>query len=412
MSEPEEQLVDAGFESRAHVNALEHVQLSPLSIQAASLVRSIDALSRIFWISLAGTFLTIFFAGLSQLESNVSGDAISLGEYQVPKSLVPLAAMLFAAFVFWLTANRLRMLSYVLSSSRLPSTMVDEIFRLNPPVLNVFDEDNAHRWSPFNGVSVLIINWAVFFGNAIALTLFAAIQRGAVTAEFDLVEMTLVVLATVAATVYGAHTVFPPLRSILSRLHDINFRIGWPRKVGGVVLMVLVVALQHLDQIADPAEQGDNLIGPAFANAVDGETLFMRGVEVKLFGIDAVERDQQCQDATGLDYPCGRRATQALQERVQNQDVVCWPAYAISSLKVLGICALQQPGVTTPDNLGDFLELYRADTLSRLQVEQGHALSVGFGEERFAEEQDQAQTLRQGIWQGSFEPPSNWRARH
>ena len=88
----------------------EQSQLSPLSIQAASLVRSIDALSRIFWISLAGTFLTIFFAGLSQLDANVSGDFISLGEYQVPKSLVPLAAMLFAVFVMWLTANRLRML--------------------------------------------------------------------------------------------------------------------------------------------------------------------------------------------------------------------------------------------------------------------------------------------------------------
>ena len=290
--------------------------------------------------------------------------------------------------------------------------MVEEIFRLNPPVLNVFDEDNAQRWSPLNGVSVLIINWAVFFGNAIALTLFAIFQRGATTAEFNLVELTLVFVTTVAAVAYGARTIFPPLRRILSRLHDMRFRIGWPRKASGLALMLAVVALQHFDQIVDPADQANDLLGPAFANAVDGETLFMRGVEVKLFGIDAVERDQQCQDAMGLDYPCGRRATQALQRHVQNHDVVCWRAYAISSLKVLGICALQQPGVTTPETLNGFMKLYRSETLSRLQVEQGHALSVGVGEERFGAEQDQAQTLRLGIWQGSFEPPANWRARH
>lgn len=414
MSEPiETQPQDiAAPESRAHINALEHVQLSPLSIQAASLVRSIDALSRVFWISLAGTFLTIFFAGLSQLETNTANDFISLGEYQVPKSLVPLAAMLFAVFVFWLTANRLRMLSYVLVSSRLPEVMVDEIFRLNPPVLNVFDEDNGHRWSPFNGVSVLIINWAVFFGNALALTLFAAIQSGAIDAEFDLVELTLVSFGSVAVIVYGVRTIFPPLRSILSRLHDIEFRIGWQRKVGGLLLMLTVFVLHHLDQVMDPADQTDDLLGPAFANAVDGETLFIRGVEVKLFGIDAVERDQQCQDPSGVDYPCGRVATQALQQRVQNQDVVCWPVYAISSLKVLGLCAVQQPGEARPGSPDEFRKLYGNDSLGRLQVEQGHALSVGVGEALFAEEQNEAQTLRLGIWQGSFEPPSNWRATH
>ena len=34
------------------------------------------------------------------------------------------------------------------------------------------------------------------------------------------------------------------------------------------------------------------------------------------------------------------------------------------------------------------------------------------GEEAFAEEQDRAQRLRAGIWQGSFEPPASWRAHH
>jgi len=33
-------------------------------------------------------------------------------------------------------------------------------------------------------------------------------------------------------------------------------------------------------------------LGPAMANAIDGDTLFMGGTEVKLFGIDSVEGGQ------------------------------------------------------------------------------------------------------------------------
>ncbi|MCY3641698.1 MAG: hypothetical protein OXH37_11850, partial [Gammaproteobacteria bacterium] len=60
-------------------------QISPLSIQAAALVRSIESLSSVFWIGFGGTFLSMLFAGLSQLEVNAATDYIYLGEYQVPK---------------------------------------------------------------------------------------------------------------------------------------------------------------------------------------------------------------------------------------------------------------------------------------------------------------------------------------
>jgi len=165
--------------------AEDDVQLSPLSIQAAALIRSMEALSNIFWISLGGTVLTIFFAGLNQLSVNANSDYIALGEYQVPKAILLLAALTFALFAFWMTANRLSMLAYVLETTRLPRRMVFEIFHLNPPVLHVFDRNNAERWSPFTGVAVLLVNWAVFIGNAVALTWSVAIQEIATLASFD-----------------------------------------------------------------------------------------------------------------------------------------------------------------------------------------------------------------------------------
>jgi endonuclease YncB( thermonuclease family) len=386
--------------------------LNPLSIQAAALVRSIDALSNIFWISIAGTFLTIFFAGLSQLEVNADTDYIFLGEYQVPKSILPLASVAFAMFAFWMTANRLNMLSHVLATTRLPDTMVHEIFHLNPPVLHVFDANNTARWSPFTGVSVLVINWAVFFGNGIALTWASAVQRGASIAEFDGTLMAIYAILTLAVIGYGVRSIVAPLRRIIFILHRAELKVGWPRQVVAIAIIVVVFVTNHIDQFVSPSEQPDDLLGPAIANAIDGETLFIRGVEVKLFGIDAVEARQICQDSTGQDYPCGALATRALQALVQNETVVCLPLFAVNESRLVAACEIWDEATPKPMTAGDYFEGYHPNSLSRLMVVQGHALGVGVGRQLFGEEQNEAQVLRSGIWQGSFQPPSSWRADH
>jgi len=386
-------------------------QLSPLSIQAAALVRSIEGLSNIFWISIGGTFLTIFFAGLSQLASNANTDYIYLGEYQVPRSILPLAGLTFALIAFWMTSNRLKMLAFVLSTTRLPRAMVHEIFHLNPPILHVFEKSNADPWRPFTGVGVLIINWAVFFGNSIALTLATAAQQGASSAVIDLPTLGIYAVLIIVAVIYGVRSIFPPLRSILGILHGVEFNVGWPRAIGALLILIGVYATNNADMF-DDLEQADDLLGPSIANAVDGDTLFMLGVEVELFGIDAVERDQICQNAQGEDYPCGRVATRALQELIQHNDVICNPLFGVAGSRLVAVCEVILEGSPAPHEPNDFLQGYRPNNLSRLQVENGHALGVGIGKDVLRDEQLQAQTLRAGIWQGSFEPPSAWRSGH
>ncbi|WP_027894402.1 thermonuclease family protein [Calidithermus chliarophilus] len=44
------------------------------------------------------------------------------------------------------------------------------------------------------------------------------------------------------------------------------------------------------------------------ATVVDGDTLEIQGVRIRLWGVDAVESSQTCLDAQGKVYPCGRRA--------------------------------------------------------------------------------------------------------
>ncbi len=386
-----------------------HPQLSPLSVQAASLVRSIDALSNIFWLCFFAFFLSIFFAGLSQLEANTYTDYLFLGEYQVPKAILPLACLSFAVFAFWLVSNRLNMLGYVLGTSSLSYTMVREIFHLNPPVLHVFDKENANQWSPFTGVSVFIFIWSVFFGNAISLIVSGTITKGIALGEFDPILLSVYALALVGVLIFGVMTIAPPLRNILHRLHGEDFRIGWPRQVMAVVIACITVAVNQSDQLFAMSGGATGLVGPAYANAIDGETLYVNGMEVVLVGIDAVESDQICQSSTGEDYPCGQAATQALQAMVQTEKVICLPIVNVNERRILALCELALAGTELPTDPEHFIRGYRPNSLARLMVENGHAVGIGIGLEVFKDEQRQAQTLRTGIWQGSFMPPRLWR---
>jgi len=229
-------------------------------------------------------------------------------------------------------------------------------------------------------------------------------------ADFDLPMLGTFAVVTVFAVGYGVRAVFPPLRRILGVLHGIDFQIGWPRSVMALLVLVGVYVTNNADLI-DELEQPDDLLGPAIANAIDGDTLFMLGVEVELFGIDAVEQDQDCQDATGADYPCGRAATAALQALVQRNDVVCAPLFSTGARRVVAICEIVTDDAPAPRTQDELFTGYRPNNLSRLLVEQGHALAVGLAQDVLMQEQLQAQTLRVGIWQGSFEPPSAWRLR-
>ena len=386
-------------------------QISPLSIQAAALVRSIESLSSVFWIGFGGTFLSMLFAGLSQLEANAATDYIYLGEYQVPKSILPLISVGFAGFTFWLTGNRMTMLSQALRRTHLPDATVHEIFRLNPPVLNIFDADNAKPWKPTTGVNVFIINWAIFFGNSLALTWSSALQQGASFGNFDAGLLVLYLVLTILVIAYGGYATGPPLSRIHQTLHGSSYQVGWPRYVisGGMIAAVFII--NHWNQVSAPVEQTDDLIGPAPGNAIDGGTLLLRGVEVQLFGMDAVESDQVCQDAEGADYPCGRRATHALQTLLRDTDAVCFPLFAINDSRVVAVCELTEEGAEFPSSPIDFMQAGRERNLSRLMIAQGHALSIGIGSEYFRADQDEAQRQRIGIWQGSFQPPSVWRRR-
>jgi endonuclease YncB( thermonuclease family) len=128
------------------------------------------------------------------------------------------------------------------------------------------------------------------------------------------------------------------------------------------------------------------------AIVVDGDTLKLDGVPVRLFGIDAPERNQTCRDSRGADYRCGVRATDALASRLGDRIVRCEPRERDHYDRIVAVC-------------------FAGNTdLNGWMVAQGWALAYRRYSRDYIATEDVARAGRKGLWNGTFEKP--WKVRH
>ena len=373
-----------------------------LSIPAQAIVRSIDSLSYLFWISIVGTLVAIFLAALAILEGPAAG-SVQFGEYVIPSHVLPVACLVFAMFVLWLTASRLRMLDDALADDDLTSGMARDIFRLDPPVLNVFDARSLRPLALLSGTSVLLWIWSLFLGSALGLIFSATVAQGATLSVDMFAEFVAYAALALAIMIYGVRQVVPALRRILERLYGERLRIGIVRILVAAAVVVAGVFATNPDLAQIFMQDQWRPVGPTRANAIDGETLLLENGEVVVVvGIDALRPGQTCLDARGEEYACGRRATQYLQSLVQDTAVHCLVAYPN-----MGLCVPAEPGTKPPRRPGAY---FVEQSLAAEMVTAGFALAEGDAEELLHGLQNEAQRKRVGAWQGAFEPPNRWEA--
>jgi endonuclease YncB( thermonuclease family) len=125
------------------------------------------------------------------------------------------------------------------------------------------------------------------------------------------------------------------------------------------------------------------------AAVIDGDSIRVAGLEVRLAGVDAPELRQTCR-AEGRDYPCGEAARRALDALVGGHVVTCRLDGRDRYGRRLGAC-----------------ERAGADVGAAL-VRSGHAVAYG----RYGPEEELARKGKRGLWGGSFEPPAAWRQTH
>lgn len=140
-------------------------------------------------------------------------------------------------------------------------------------------------------------------------------------------------------------------------------------------------------------------VGSAFAqeiagraSVIDGDTLEIRGERIRLFGIDAPETGQSCEDAAGNAYRCGQRAALFLADMLGSKLVRCVERDRDRYRRIVGEC-------------------YSSDgtNVSAAMVVAGHALAFRRYSREFVADEDTARLARRGIWVGRFDAPWEWR---
>ena len=131
---------------------------------------------------------------------------------------------------------------------------------------------------------------------------------------------------------------------------------------------------------------------------IDGDTIEADGKRMRIFGIDAPETHQNCQDKANLEYQCGLRSKDILR------DIVGLKEYAgtVQSLDCTGI---------DKDRYGRWVSVcfINQTNVGREMVRRGAALAYRQYSLAYVEDENYAKTEQNGVWQGTFELPWVWR---
>jgi endonuclease YncB( thermonuclease family) len=158
------------------------------------------------------------------------------------------------------------------------------------------------------------------------------------------------------------------------------------QRTGGATALILAVALAAgIGLLARPA--GRLIEGSV--QVVDGDSLRMGDIDIRLKGLDAPELKQTCSRA-GRTYPCGTTARDALLAIVAHGTPRCRVTGRDRYHRSLARCVVDG-----------------RDIGARL-VEEGVAVAYG----DYEREEGRARMRSVGLWAGEFERPNAWRRSH
>ena len=164
--------------------------------------------------------------------------------------------------------------------------------------------------------------------------------------------------------------------------------IGAASVVAGTAIALMPATPFNAGKDAIP--DGGSISGPA--RIIDGDTIWVAGVKIRMNGIDAPEQDQSCFADDGASYPCGIAASNALEELIRSQDVHCEGDTADRYGRLIATCYINTRDINA--------EMVRA----------GWAVAYRRYSEKYASVEKSAKDTGQGLWQGSFRMPWVWRA--
>jgi endonuclease YncB( thermonuclease family) len=120
---------------------------------------------------------------------------------------------------------------------------------------------------------------------------------------------------------------------------------------------------------------------------IDGDSLVVKGQEIRLLGIDAPEYRQTCSLQNGNAYECGKQSRLHLIKLARSGKLNCTGWEEDKYQRLLAEC-----------RAGDV-------EINARMVKDGWAVSYG----NYEGEEAQARVRGSGVWQGGFDSPKAWR---
>ncbi len=151
--------------------------------------------------------------------------------------------------------------------------------------------------------------------------------------------------------------------------------------------MIAILLLLGSAGLTLPAD----LIGQA--SIIDGDTIEIHGIRIRLFGIDAPESSQLCRGDDSLPYRCGGKAANDLDAFIARRPVSCTPIDLDGYGRTVAICTVGDA------DLGTWL------------VGNGLALDwPRYSHGKYADAQQDAERAGRGMQAGSYIEPWLYRA--
>ncbi len=127
------------------------------------------------------------------------------------------------------------------------------------------------------------------------------------------------------------------------------------------------------------------------ARVIEGDIIELSGERIRLKGIDAPEREQECFTKNDEPYKCGLVAAKVLSKLIVGKKLTCKGNSRDRYGRLIAKCSLGNVDINEQMVLGGQALAYRKFGTDYVRAEKA------------------ARALNEGLWQGKFVPPWDWR---
>ena len=166
------------------------------------------------------------------------------------------------------------------------------------------------------------------------------------------------------------------------------------KKLSLILFIILIIFL--INSAVTFSSKFSNFISGK-SKVIDGDTIKIKGNNIRLSGIDAPEKNQICFKKSET-YNCGSTSTKALKKYIGRKIIKCVYTEKDRYGRILGTCYFPY----------DSSKL----SLNRYMVHTGHAVAYKRYSEKYLDSEKWAKDNHLGMWQGNFERPEKWRTKY